>query len=59
MRAHRPGRVGSDEFDEDFQRQRQEKIEVYTRRARQGLPLFELVAPPGSSSEIITNSTHL
>lgn len=58
MRAHRPGRVGSDEFDEDFQRQRQEKIEVYTQRARKGLPLFELAAPIISSTETMDLQVH-
>ena len=58
MRAHRPGRVGSDEFDEDFQRQREEKIEVYTQRARKGLPLFELAGPTRSSSEAMSHSLH-
>ena len=58
MRAHRPGRVGSDEFDEDFQRQRQEKIEVYARRAKQGLPLFDLLGPPRLSTEAMANSMH-
>ena len=58
MRAHRPGRVGSDEFDEDFQRQRQEKIEVYAQRAKQGLPLFDLLVPPRLSTETMANSMH-
>ena len=58
MRAHRPGRMGSDEFDEDFQRQRQEKIEVYTRRAKERLPLFDLLVPPGSVAESMVNSMH-
>jgi len=58
MRAHRPGRVGSDEFDDDFQRQRREKIEVYSQRAKQGLPLFDLLAPPPSATERMVNSMH-
>lgn len=58
MRAHRPGRVGSDEFDEDFQRQRQEKIAIYTRRARQRLPLFEVTVSPAPAVENVVNSLH-
>jgi len=40
MRAHRPGRVGDDEYDEEFQAQRREKIELYAWRAKNRLPLF-------------------
>ena len=58
MRAHRPGRVGSDEFDEDFQRQRQEKIDAYASRARQGLPLFDFVASSASAGKAMVNSAH-
>ena len=58
MRAHRPGRMGSDEFDEDFQRQRQEKIEIYARRAKQGLPLFDILPSPVSPAETLANPVH-
>jgi len=58
MRAHRPGRVGSDEFDEDFQRQRQEKIDIYARRAEQGLPLFDFLMPHVPSRESMVNTMH-
>ena len=40
MRAYRPGRVGSDEFNKEFQGQRLEKIDLYVLRAMNGLPLF-------------------
>jgi len=40
MRAYRPGHVGSDEFNKEFQGQRQEKIELYACRASNRLPLF-------------------
>ena len=58
MRAHRPGRVGSDEFNEDFQRQRQEKIDVYARRAMKGLPLFEITASSVSVVSTAVSSLH-
>ena len=58
MRAHRPGRMGSDEFDEEYQRQRQEKIDAYASRARDGLPLFDLVASSASAGKAVVTSAH-
>lgn len=67
MRAYRPGRMGSDEFNEEFQGQRQEKIELYALRAENGLPLFaaqrvpcvsedQTVEPDGSADGSLTDS---
>ena len=49
MRAYRPGRVGSDEFNKEFQGQRLEKIDLYALRAENGLPLFGSPKQPGVS----------
>ena len=43
MRAYRPSSMGGHGFDEDFERERQDKLETYADRARAGLPLFESV----------------
>jgi len=40
IRACRPSRLGSDEFDKKFQDQRLEKIKFYASRVEKGLPLF-------------------
>ena len=50
--------MGSDEFDEEYQRQRQEKIDAYASRARDGLPLFDLVASSASAGKAVVTSAH-
>jgi len=52
MRAYRPGRM-SDEDDEDFQGRRDDNIELYTWRARHGLPLFETPGRPEHMSKLV------
>ena len=45
MRAFRPSRFGrQDEVDEDVDRAKQENVQRYSRRAQEGLPLFDRVA---------------
>jgi hypothetical protein len=51
MRAYRPGRVGSDEFNKEFQGQRLEKIDLYALRAENGLPLFTGLRTPEASED--------
>jgi len=55
MKAYRPGRIGGDELDresliEERQAQRGPMVEVYARRVKRGLPLFDASESVGSSS---------
>ena len=43
MRAYRPSSMGGHGYDDEFERERLEKLETYADRARAGLPLFESV----------------
>ncbi len=41
MRAYRPSRRGGENYDDDFREEKEQKMQVYARRAQAGLPLFE------------------
>lgn len=41
VRGYRPGRYGSDEAEDEDDRIRLANIELYSRRAQAGLPIFE------------------
>ena len=53
MRAYRPGSRGGEVFDEEIQREKEEKMVVYAQRARVGLPLFD--PPVGVSTTSAEN----
>ena len=42
MRAYRPGLMGGEEFEDEFDHNREEKLVVYAERANAGLPLFDV-----------------
>ena len=42
MRAYRPGLMGGEEFEDELDQNREEKLVVYTERANAGLPLFDV-----------------
>ena len=41
MRAYRPGLVGGENYDEEHDQEREQKLLVYSQRAEVGLPLFD------------------
>ena len=41
MRAYRPGVFARDGYEEEFHFEREQKLQLYTERARAGLPLFD------------------
>ena len=41
MRAYRPSNRSGEELDDQAQRERNHKLEVFAERARAGLPLFD------------------
>lgn len=46
MRAYRPGLMGGEEFEDELDQHREEKLVVYTKRASAGLPLFDAAVDP-------------
>jgi len=58
MRAYRPGLMGGEDFEDEFDQDREDKLVVYTERARAGLPLFDAIVGPleASPSELMSLS---
>jgi len=58
MRAFRPSHFApADECEEDQQRAKDENLELYTKRAEAGMPLFEAIPSVGDVTPRRSNFT--